>query len=599
MTDLMIQGCLADIPRSEHPRPQWVRENWMCLNGTWDFAFDFGKSGKARGMVENGDYPLQILVPFCPESKLSGIGYTDFIPAVWYRRTMTLAELPDGRALLHFGAVDFDCTVWVNGILCGNHKGGYTAFEMDITHALQQGENTIVVYAVDDQLSMRQARGKQCDSYRSGGCSYTRTTGIYQTVWLELVPDRYLARAQMTPHGADGALDVCVFAEHALQGDRVRLTAMYHGKTVGSCVSHITGKIANARLAVDDIHLWNAGAPELYDLKIELIDGADQTVDSVCSYFALRDVALNDRALTINGKPVFMRMLLDQGFYPDGVYTAPADADLKRDIELSMELGFNGARFHFRVFDDRSLYWADRLGYLVWGEHAIRDVGGPQGFCDFLPEWMETVAQYYNHPCVIGWICANETYHNMVLDEQVVRMLYRVTKTLDASRPVIDASGGIHYETDLFDVHDYDQNPASLAESLRPMQEDATAFHSPIPRYRGKAPIREETYCGQPYWISECGGTFWAAANKPKNGWGYGDTPSNEEAFAKRYEELIAVMASHPRVCGFCYTQLTDVEQEQNGLYCYDRSPKFSPATYARIRMANEQQAAVEKEQEA
>ncbi len=597
MMDTMLQKPAPDMPRAEYPRPQWVRENWLCLNGKWDFAFDFGKSGEDRGMVSDGEYPLQILVPFCPESKLSGIGYTDFIPAVWYRRKLMLAELPDGRAILHFGAVDYFCKVWVNGVLCGTHAGGYTAFEMDITHALQAGENTVVVYAVDDQLSRRQARGKQSDSFCSGGCSYTRTTGIYQTVWLEFVPERYLKNAQMTPHAADGALDIRVTVANAQANDCVRITASYHGKTVGSAEAHVSYGQANARVTVDEIHLWNPGAPELYDLTVELMD-SDTVTDTVCSYFALRDIALNDRALTVNGKPVFMRMILDQGFHPDGVYTAPSDADLKRDIELAMELGFNGARFHFRVFEDRSLYWADQLGYLVWGEHAIRDVGGPQGFCDFLPEWMETIEQYYSHPCVIGWICANETYHNWELDPFVERMLYRVTKTLDPFRPVIDASGGIHFETDMFDVHDYEQNPQKLSEYLKPMLEDPNVFHSPIPRYRGKAPVREETYAGQPYWISECGGTFWAASDKPKNGWGYGDTPANEEAFAGRYEELIRVMASHPRVCGFCYTQLTDVEQEQNGLYCYDRTPKFAPATYDRIRKANEQIAAVEEKEE-
>lgn len=591
MKDTMLQN--QSIPRAEYPRPQWERENWLCLNGTWDFAFDFGASGEARGMVQDGEYPLQIVVPFCPESKLSGIGYTDFIPAVWYRRTLTLTEKPSGRAILHFGAVDFLCKVWVNGVLCKAHAGGYTAFETDITDALQAGENTIVVYAKDDQLSGRQACGKQSDSYRSGGCSYTRTTGIYQTVWLEFVPQSYLARAQMTPHAADGTLDIRVSVIGANAGDRVRLAASYHGKTVGTADAEVINGQASMQLRVDEVHLWDVGAPELYDLEVELVRGT--VVDSVRSYFALRDIALTKRALTVNGKPVFMRMILDQGFHPDGVYTAPTDECLKRDIELSMKLGFNGARFHYRVFEDRSLYWADQLGYLVWGEHSIRSVAGPQGFCDFLPEWMETIGQYYNHPCVIGWICANETYHNWVLDPYVERMLYRVTKTLDPFRPVIDASGGIHYESDMFDVHDYEQNPEKLASYLEPMKTDDSVFHTPIPRYRGKAPVREETYTGQPYWISECGGTFWAASDKPKSGWGYGDTPADEEAFARRYEELIRVMAEHPRVCGFCYTQLTDVEQEQNGLYCYDRTPKFAPATYDRIRAANERIAAVEE----
>lgn len=438
-----------DMPRTDYPRPQWVRDNWYCLNGKWDFAFDFGKSGEARGMVSEAEYPMSILVPFCPESKLSGIEYKDFIPAVWYRRTLNFDTLPEGRAILHFGAVDFLCKVWVNGIFCGSHKGGYTSFEMDITKAIKHGDNIIVVYAQDDQLSGRQAHGKQCDNFHSSACSYTRTTGIYQTVWLEFVPERYLKSSQITPHAADGTLDIRINVDNARKNDHVKIVAKYKNKTVGETKVNISYNQATAQMKMDEIHLWNPGAPEIYDMSIELIaSDTNEVIDTVESYFALRDISLSDQALTINGQPVFMRMLLDQGFHPDGIYTAPTDEALKHDIELSMSLGFNGARFHYRVFEDRSLYWADKMGYLVWGEHSIADLSGPQGFCDFLPEWIETVNQYYNHPSVIGWICSNETYHRMVLDLDVERNLYHITKTMDPYRPVIEASGGVHCETE-------------------------------------------------------------------------------------------------------------------------------------------------------
>lgn len=586
----------ANMPRKDYPRPQWARSSWYCLNGEWDFAFDFGRSGEARGMVQNGEFPLKICVPFCPESKLSGIEYTDFIPAVWYRRHLEFKTLPEGRAILHFGAVDYFCKVWVNGIFCGSHKGGYTSFDIEITKAIKEGENEIVVSAIDDQLSGRQARGKQCDHYHSEECSYTRTTGIYQTVWLEFVPDRYLKRAQTTPHALDGALDVRVFLDQAKPDDKVRISAFYQGKPVGEKVASVSADLATTQLIVDEIHLWNPCAPEIYDLVIELLDADQNVIDTVFSYFALRDVSLSDRALCINGKPIFMRMILDQGFHPDGVYTAPDDATLKRDIELSMKLGFNGARFHYRVFEDRSLYWADQLGYLVWAEHCIRDLKGPQGFCDFLPEWMETIGQYYNHPSVIGWMSGNETYNLRILDPEVEKMLYRVTKTLDPYRPVIDASGGQHYKTDLFDVHEYEQDSEKLAQYLKPMLEDDRYVHRPVLRFADKIPVRKEEYFGQPYWISECGGAIWAPENQSQEGWGYGETPKDESDFASRYENLISVMASNPRVCGFCYTQLTDVEQEQNGLYYYDRSLKFSEQIYDRILKANKTEAQIEKE---
>ena len=257
-----------NMPRTDYPRPQWVRNNWYCLNGEWEFAFDFGKSGEARGMVQNGEYSLSIIVPFCPESKLSGIEYKDFIPAVWYRRTLTLDTLPDGRGILHFGAVDYLCKVWVNGIFCGMHKGGYTSFSFDITDALKEGNNTIVVYAEDDILSNKQPSGKQCLQYHSSGCRYTRTTGIYQTVWIEFVSSRYLETMKITPHAKNGAIEADIILKNALPTDRVRLCAYYDKREVGSTTVAVCGQHAVARLQPDEIHLWNVGEPKLYDLTV-------------------------------------------------------------------------------------------------------------------------------------------------------------------------------------------------------------------------------------------------------------------------------------------------------------------------------------------
>ena len=586
------------LPRTDYPRPQWMRREWISLNGEWEFAYDTGLSGKARGMVEKGEYPLKITVPFCPESRLSGLGNIDFIPAVWYRRTMRIQKPEGMRALLHFGAVDYECEIWINGKAVGGHKGGYSSFTLDVTDALTDGENTFILYARDDLRSGRQPHGKQCTEYISRACSYTRTTGIWQTVWMEFVPGKYLLRAKMTPNAADGALFAEIHAVGTQTGDKVRLTAFYEGREVGRATASFAGSLANACLMVSEKHLWNVGAPELYDLTIELLDGGDTAADEVQSYFGLRDVALTDRALTINGKPVFMRTVLDQGFNPEGIYTAPNDEFMKHDIELSMELGFNGARLHQRVFEERTLYWADRLGYLVWGEYANgEEVCTPQGIEDFMPEWMEVMQRDFNHPALIGWCPFNETYHKWQLDEDTHRILYRAAKAFDPTRPVIDASGGMHYDTDMFDVHDYEQNPETFAAYFAPMKDDPKACHVPIPRYLGRAPRRPIEYKGQPYWVSEYGGTFWNPDLKPgDDGWGYGDAPKTEEEFAARYEQLTAVLLSHPRICGFSYTQLTDIEQEQNGLYRYDRSRKLPDWVYDRIRAANLMIAEIEKE---
>jgi len=587
------------MPRTDYPSPMWMRNEWYCLNGEWDFEFDFGVSGEAREMYLDGEFSRVINVPFCPESELSGIKYIDFMPAVWYRKTVNIECPDDRRAILHFGAVDYESKVWVNGKLCGTHRGGYGAFEYDITDALCKGDNTIVVMAKDDNRSGCQPFGKQCKDYISKSCSYTRTTGIWQTVWLEFVPKIYLKSAKMTPHASDGALEVCLVGSSLRMNDyQARLTAFYDGKEVGKTSAHFVGDKASLRLSVDEVHLWDVLDPKLYDLKIELVLDS-VAVDTVYSYFALRDISFDEKGLTVNGRHVFMRLVLDQGYNEKGIYTAPDAEFLKKDIELSIDLGFNGARLHQRVFEQRTLYYADKMGYIVWAEMAGGVVlDSAQATEILLPEWMQIVESHYNHPSVVGWAPLNETYHQLVLHEECHKVLYRITKALDPYRPVIDASGGVHYETDMFDVHDYEQDPKMLAQYLEPMRTDPDFFHSPIPRYRGNNPVRIEEYHGQPYWVSEYGGTFWNpnVINDGKKAWGYGEAPKTEEEFAARYEGLTQVLLSHGRVCGFCFTQLTDIEQEQNGLYFYDRSRKFEDEIYDRIRAVNKKKAAIEQE---
>lgn len=595
----ILKNAREGMPRTDYPRPSFVRSEWYSLNGEWEFDFDFSVSGEERRLFESGSLNKRITVPFCPESRLSGIGFTDFIPAVWYRRKINIAKPDKKRVILHFGAVDYLSKVWVNGKLAGTHKGGYCSFEYDITDKLCDGENTVVVMAQDNLRGKCQPSGKQSVRYNSHECSYTRTTGIWQTVWLEYVPDVYLTSSKITPHAKDGAVDVFIKASRRDMSDYcVKLTALYKGKEVGEAVAEFVGDTAALRLTVSETHKWDVLSPELYDLKIELQGHNDsESTDTVYSYFALRDIAFDEKGLTVNGRHVFMRLILDQGFNPDGIYTAPDAEFLKRDIELAIGLGFNGARLHQRIFEERTLYYADTLGYIVWAEAPSGiDLSYAEATEMLLPEWLEIVNSHYNHPSVIGWCPFNETYHEHRLHKETHTTLYSVTKALDPYRPVIDASGGVHYATDMFDVHDYEQDPEKLAGYLAPMLDDASYFHSPIYRYRDKAPTYVEEYTGQPYWVSEYGGTFWnpAAFNDGKTAWGYGDAPRSEEEFAARYEGLTDVLLSHPRVCGFCYTQLTDIEQEQNGLYFYDRKRKLSDEVYERIRKINQKKATIE-----
>ncbi len=582
------------LPRNDYPRPQMRRDGWQNLNGEWEFEFDFGKSGEERKLWLAESFSRRITVPFCPESPLSGIGYRDFIPAVWYRRTFTPALPVEGRTLLHFGAVDYACKVWLNGTLCGEHRGGYSSFTLDITDALCVGENLLVVYAEDDTRSGRQPIGKQCPRYASALCSYTRTTGIWQTVWAERVPYRYIGSYHVIPNVPDARLSLTVTPGgrycDQVPGYRARCTAFYQGRQVGTASAAVTGGVAQTELSLSESHLWEPGNPALYDLTIELLAPDGSVEDSVAGYCGLRSAELSDGAFLLNGKKLFLRTVLDQGYNPDGVYTAPNDDFLRRDIELSMALGFNGARLHQRVFEERTLYWADKLGYLVFGEYANgSDMANGDGLEHFLPEWMENVDRDFNHPSLIGWCPFNESYWSGTIDSKIQWITYQVTKAMDSTRPVIDSSGGMHYVTDIFDVHDYTADPAQMEKNYAPMTVDPTAFYNPP-----NTPIlRTMRYAGQPYFVSEYGGIYWDASGTGE-GWGYGNPPKSAEEAVARYEGLTRILLACPRVCGFCYTQLTDVEQERNGLYNYDRTPKFTPELYARVRAATLAPAAME-----
>ncbi|MFC1717981.1 glycoside hydrolase family 2 protein [Candidatus Poribacteria bacterium] len=578
----------VSVPRPEYPRPQFVREKWLNLNGIWEFEIDPGRSGIQRGLMNTDKLSQKIIVPFCPESELSGIGVKDFMAAVWYRKVVNLPEEWAGsRVLLHFGAVDYDTRVWVNGKEAGSHFGGYTPFTFEITELLQSGENIITVYAEDDTRSSLQASGKQCPDFYSRGCHYTRTTGIWQTVWVEAVPAAYIADVKLKPDLEGGKLLVYAKVNGGTKDITFKAAAAMGDAPVGSAEAQCYGGQATVELEVSEVRAWSPEDPFLYDLKLSL-EGGNSVIDQTDSYFGLRSIKIDAPVVLLNGKPVFQRLVLDQGFYPDGIYTAPTDEALKNDIKISMGLGFNGARLHEKVFEPRFLYWADKLGYLVWGEYPNWGVNhsSPETLRRYLSEWMEALERDYNHPSIVGWCPFNETPRNQ--DPELLRRIYRVTKAFDHTRPVIDTSGYVHVETDLYDVHDYDQKPETFAERYRPLAEGGEA--------RRNAPDHDAPYMGQPYWVSEYGGIWWNPGQLDSEGWGYGGVdgrPKSEEEFLDRYRKLTETLLNHPRMCAFCYTQLYDIEQEVNGLYYYNRQAKFDPE---KIKAINSQKAAIEKD---
>jgi beta-galactosidase/beta-glucuronidase len=607
-------GVPATVPRAEYPRPQFVREDWLCLNGQWAFETDQADTGLERGLLER-ELSGAILVPFAPESAASGIGATDFLEAVWYRREIIVPSAWAGRrVLLHFQAVDHDATVWVGGVEVGRHRGGFTGFSCDITDVAAPGVPAVVVVRARDSRHGSQARGKQSTRFGTYEAYYPRTTGIWQSVWMEPVPQTHLLRPKVTPDPGLSRFLIEVPVSRAVQSTASAGPSPSHGTghTCRVLLADAEGPIAEARATVDAggvarldldvpadrLRLWGPGAPHLYDLAFELWHG-DEILDRARGYAGMRSVAVEDHRVLINGAPVFQRLVLDQGWYAGGLMTAPDDAALVADIELALAAGFNGARLHQKVFEERFLYHADRLGYLVWGEFG--DWGarvGPHGdrqvpTASFITQWLEVLERDYSHPSVVGWCPLNETFQAVgdritTLDD-VTRGLFLATKAVDRTRPVIDASGYSHRvaETDVYDSHLYEQDPGLFAKAMAGLADGEPYVNTAPDGTQWSIP-----YAGQPYFCSEFGGIQWSAgADGRGDSWGYGDAPRSEEEWFTRFTGLVDTLLNNPRMFGYCYTQLTDVFQEENGIYRFDRNAKFD---IARIRAIQSRPAAYE-----
>ncbi|HRL10398.1 MAG TPA: glycoside hydrolase family 2 TIM barrel-domain containing protein [Aggregatilineales bacterium] len=573
-----------DIPRPEYPRPQLVRDRWLCLNGSWQFAFDDDDRGLREKWFASGAFDREIRVPFTFQSPLSGIGSNDFHDIVWYQRTFDVpADWSGQRVLLHFGAVDYRAWVWVNGTFATFHEGGHTPFSVDITDLTAASGNTLTVRVEDVSGDVYQPRGKQYWQRDSASIFYTRTTGIWQTVWLEPVGATYAQALRITPDVDARTATFEVILGGALPEDvELDVSVTLNGAPVVSQSTRPEAFGPSVKQVITfgrDLALWSPEKPNLYDVAVTLTTGG-AAVDRFDTYFGMRKISVDRSQVRLNNHPYTMRLVLDQGYHPEGILTFPTDEDFKRDIELTKALGFNGARKHQKVEDPRFLYWADKLGLLVWGEMANAYAYSEAYAQRITAEWQEAVKRDYSHPCIVAWVPLNESWGVPDLNgdaRQIAHLnsLYYLTRALDLTRPIVSNDGWEHATTDLLTIHDYEASGAVLTERYSTLH--STLAARPANR---DLTVRGADYDGQPILLTEFGGVAYKMSSQ--EGWGY-STAGDEADFLARLTEIMKAVYASPILDGFCYTQLTDVEQEINGLLTYDRQPKAPLDTIARI----------------
>jgi beta-galactosidase/beta-glucuronidase len=554
------------IPRPEYPQPQFQRSEWQSLNGTWDFDFDNHNTGLDEQWATSGKkFSRTITVPFAPETKLSGIGDTAFHPQVWYRRTFTVKpEWKGRRLLLRFGAVDYRAMVW------------NVPFTFDITGVVKAGPNTITVRAEDPPTDRYIPRGKQYWEPKSKGIFYTRTTGIWQSVWLEATGASYLDSVLIKAN-AEGFVRFQALVTRPQNNLEFRAIVRRGKEQVATSAAAVKDGRAFAAAGVRDPHTWTPANPALYEVTFEVRRG-NEVLDRVESYFGFRSVAQQGGRIILNGRPIYVKMILDQGYWPDSTITPPSDEAIQYDIRMTKEMGFNGARKHQKLEDPRFLYWADKMGLLVSSEMANAYLFDEQYAARFTREWMEAVNRDFNHPSIIMWVPINESWGVPDLQDSRqqnhLKGLYTLTRTLDDTRPVIDNDGWEHTDhTDLFAIHDYAKTGALLYAKYKDLGKPGL----PIPNISRPSQAPGYKYNGTPILLSEFGGIAYIppGTKVSDDAWGYSGVEKTESAALDRLRGIYEAIAKVPAFAGICYTQLTDVEQEINGLLTYDRKPKF------------------------
>ncbi|WP_426348226.1 glycoside hydrolase family 2 protein [Alloiococcus sp. CFN-8] len=554
--------------REEYPRPQFQREEWMTLNGTWDFSFD------------KEDYDRKINVPFVYESRLSGIEEKEFHENICYRRFFSIPDSwKNKQIILHFGAVDYECKVLVNQHLAEKHVGGQTGFSVNITELLLEGQNELKVLVKDFHKDLDIPRGKQFWKEKSESIFYTPSTGIWQSVWLEPVSDIYIKQVFITPLFDEKAVKFEYELNHCGECTLEAVIA-YNDSLVSKMLLYPQNKNGNFTLNIDEAVLgcwnitedlaWTPENPRLFDVTFRLKE-KEREVDQVKSYFGMRKISIENGKFLLNNRPYFQKLILDQGYWPDGILTAPSDESFVEDIKMVKEMGFNGVRKHQKVEDPRFLYHADRLGLLVWGEIGAGYAYSRRLATSMMQEWQDAVLRDYNHPCIVVWAPLNESWGVLEImqnekEQNFCKAMYAMTKALDTTRPVSDNDGWEHVEGDLLTIHDYEARRGVLTKRYTTEEKILQEQPAGRPLYVSGKAVRNK-----PIIISEFGGISY---HKDGNdGWGYSNAV-DEEDFLQRLSDVISPLLTSEIVQGFCYTQLTDVEQEINGLLTYQRKPK-------------------------
>jgi beta-galactosidase/beta-glucuronidase len=576
--------------RNEYPRPQVVRSNWENLNVVWDFCYDDDNLGLEEKWYQgNKEFDRQIQVPFVYQAKASGIGDVSAHDIVWYKNQIEVTKKQGKRTILHFGAVDYLADVFVNGEHVCQHEGGHTSFEVDITDNLvAQEKQLIVVRVFDPQKDESIPRGKQFWEDESRGIWYTNTTGIWQPVWLEEVSETYVQKLRLTPLFDAGKVEIEAVLNTILPAGILEFEISFKDQLIAKGTQELIGKkcvfdveLLQERIFRYNFHddgiSWTPENPNLFDLKIAIVS-QDETIDSISSYFGLRKIHIENGMVYLNNKPYYQKLVLDQGYWPEGLLTAPSDEDFIKDIQLAQDMGFNGCRKHQKTEDPRFLYWADQMGFLVWGECASAPIYNTQAVNRLLKEWAEIIERDYNHPCIVTWVPLNESWGvpNIHFDRQqqhFSQTMYHYIHSIDTTRLVISNDGWDATETDICAIHNYSHGSKVEKQKYQVFKETLRTKEKIIYHPSTSRDIYAQGFenKGEPILLTEFGGIGFDVSGQP--GWGY-TSVENVEEYLEDYRRIMEAVFASEILWGYCYTQLTDVEQEINGILTYDRQPK-------------------------